>query len=86
MISGFHGPPVATGQRLRSCNRGWSLVVKSCVKSLVSPDQVKLDGPTWLDRSNSKAAGVAKLLKCDFTARDRLLKLRSLCLVGPGGP
>ena len=43
MISGFLGPPSASGQRLCGLDRRRSLVVKSRVKSLATPAMSELD-------------------------------------------
>ena len=92
IISGFRGPPSASGQRLCGLDRGRSLVVNSRVKSLASPDQPKPDGKSlfWeitFSLSNSDIAGVARLLTRDFTTRDRpLSKPQSICPLALGGP
>ena len=84
MILGCLGPPSASGQILCGLNRGRSLVVKSRVKSLASPDRPKIDRKNKIleitfPRSYSDIAGVARLLAGDFTTRDRpLLRPHSL--------
>ena len=91
MILGFLEPPRARRQRLCDFNRGRSLVVKSRLKSLASPDRPNPDRKNYFleitfSRSHSDIAGFARLLRLDFTTRDRpLLKSHSVCRLALGG-
>ena len=71
---GFRGSPTSAGQGLCGFNKGWSLVVKSRVKSLATPCVTELDREVGREnqffRYNFAKHELAKLLIIYMTKRD----------------